>query len=286
MYLKLTKKLKVHSWGGFGSQLFAAAVIIKLKRLYPESDVQLIHHTGGVTYRNFELPGNFPKPIKIINDKVNRSEQNISSFRLRLLLSKYLKNTLLRIGVVKNFNSDLDFDRVSKKTLQIRGHYSYLKLEDFEIESILKLLRNASQLPENFHNLDLVIHYRLGDLTDLDIKKAPTDIESLKSIMKNITSGKKFKSVLVMTDTPEQAKLNFKDIKFNKIYYEQNTPLNTILIGTFSKKFIGTNSKLSIWISILRSHLFNGERETFMPKNLQLNLEKILEIKAKQIFYF
>ena len=48
-------KLKIHSWGGLGSQLHALSIAHDLKQNFPTRKLILIHHTSGVSRRFFEL---------------------------------------------------------------------------------------------------------------------------------------------------------------------------------------------------------------------------------------
>ena len=48
-------RLRIHSWGGLGSQLFALSLIFDLVRKFPKKRIELIHHTAGVTRRLFEV---------------------------------------------------------------------------------------------------------------------------------------------------------------------------------------------------------------------------------------
>jgi hypothetical protein len=48
-------KLRVHSWGGLGSQLFVLAFIYDLRKKFPKKKILLVHHTSGVSRRLFEL---------------------------------------------------------------------------------------------------------------------------------------------------------------------------------------------------------------------------------------
>ena len=59
-------KLRVHSWGGLGSQLFALSLIFDLVRKFPKKRIELIHHTAGVTRRLFELDFMLSPKIQLI----------------------------------------------------------------------------------------------------------------------------------------------------------------------------------------------------------------------------
>ena len=47
--------LRVHSWGGFGSQLFAAHAILRIQKLFPYRRIKVIIHSSGVTKRTKEV---------------------------------------------------------------------------------------------------------------------------------------------------------------------------------------------------------------------------------------
>ena len=58
---KLT--LKIHCWGGLGSQLLALNYYLRVQELYPRKRIILVLHTGGITARNSE--------IDFLSDKIN-----------------------------------------------------------------------------------------------------------------------------------------------------------------------------------------------------------------------
>ncbi len=47
--------LRVHTWGGFGSQLFTAYLILKLQRDIPQRSIVAVNHTSGVSRRTTEF---------------------------------------------------------------------------------------------------------------------------------------------------------------------------------------------------------------------------------------
>jgi hypothetical protein len=55
--------------------------------------------------------------------------------------------------------------------------------------------------------------------------------------------------------------------------YKQLQSLDVIQKGVVASVFIGTNSKISIWISLFRIKF--GERETYLPLTLQETLNSI-----------
>ena len=59
--------IKIHCWGGIGSQLFTLALALDLNKRYPKRPIKFIFHTGGVTRRSLEidfLPEKFRYEVK------------------------------------------------------------------------------------------------------------------------------------------------------------------------------------------------------------------------------
>lgn len=53
--MKLMPPLKIHCWGGVGSQLYALAVYERLLVRMPNRKIIIVFHSFGVTERIFEL---------------------------------------------------------------------------------------------------------------------------------------------------------------------------------------------------------------------------------------
>ena len=53
--LRFLPALRVHSWGGFGSQLFTAYVVLKLQKQFTNRRIKVVVHTSGVTRRVSEF---------------------------------------------------------------------------------------------------------------------------------------------------------------------------------------------------------------------------------------
>ena len=101
----LLPNLRIHSWGGLGSQLFAAHIVLRLKQQYPGRRVRVIVHTSGVTKRYTEL--NFTRlGIKIIeiDDFLKPKLQTTLQVRRRF---KYIK--LLKAFLVFNHYIEIEY---------------------------------------------------------------------------------------------------------------------------------------------------------------------------------
>ena len=77
--------LRVHSWGGFGSQLFTAYIILKVQNRYPGRRIKVVVHTSGVTRRfsefNFEQLGTKVIQVEDYRNLKVQSYSRVDSFR-------------------------------------------------------------------------------------------------------------------------------------------------------------------------------------------------------------
>ena len=58
--LSMLPAIKIHIWGGLGSQLYALALKIDLQKKFKTRKVVLVFHNSGVTRRDAELGSAFP----------------------------------------------------------------------------------------------------------------------------------------------------------------------------------------------------------------------------------
>lgn len=261
--------IRVHVWGGFGSQLFALIAVERLKNRYPKRAIKLIFHSSGVTMRKAEMPQKWLEQVSSIHiddfveQAVQKSKLVDKSFfsnvqKLALISLKY-------IGVVNNLNFESEFKELSPWFLTSRGHYSHISLSINDLLFIRDLLLDGSYSPDGLIE-GLSIHLRLGDLLELDSKSR---IESPR--INSILEGMKRSSPLyILSDSPtEIVQEETKDIpKFTYTTIMNLGPIQTINFCWSQNVFIGTNSKLSIWIALLRL-LRNGDPvSTYLPREL------------------
>jgi hypothetical protein len=269
--------IRVHCWGGFGSQLFALNLIFELSRRFPHRKCKLILHSGGVTRRNPEsifLLGEIP--YALVSDFVPSAQiqsskkfnSNISNFesaksRFRNMVIHFIRLT----GTVAALNSNDEFNRVKPWVLSCRGHYTHLWVSD----DFLKNLGQKSKVlgfgnPSEGEELEnIVVQYRLGDLVALP-SKSPIDPLRITNCVNEILSKDHNLQVTVLTDSIELAK------KKISLVPEANFPnfdsWETIKYGIHSKYFIGTNSKISEWIIIWRSLVY-PDKLNFIPSSFR-----------------
>ena len=119
-------KIKVHCWGGLGSQLFAWAMAEQLKIKFPSKDIQIILHNSGVTRRESAI-GFLSKKFIItnMNDYVLPKNSGTRLSNRDLKLRVFAKSVLDRLGFVI-YSSNLNtIAKVKPWTLVVRGHYAH-----------------------------------------------------------------------------------------------------------------------------------------------------------------
>ena len=262
----LLPPLRVHSWGGLGSQLNALAFTLDFLAISPGRRVHLVIHTGGVTRRYMEIAEILPSYItwSEVNDfshKTNTRKRKINLRYFASLLSK-------KLGFVVFPESNSDFTKINFWTISSRGHYSYMSFSANTIHKNFELIAKSSAESRNYEN---VIHYRLGDL--LSVGKGFVEPSNIIQLANSIG----IKEWHVLTDSPGEARKMFNDLSSKRSIADvyDLAPLALIKTGVQSRIFVGTTSKLSIWICVFRIHLNSGV--TFMPKQLKANLEQLFK---------
>lgn len=261
--------LEIHCWGGFGSQLFAWLKVLRIKEAFPNRTVTLIFHSSGVTERPVELNLQIPNVVvKQISD-FHASPEIYSRDFSRIKRSNYIfgfcKTILTRLGfIVTEDGANL----IKPWTLQIRSHYSYEIIPRETLLEMFEILK--SQLGEAKDDADNLpaIQYRLGDLTTLP-DKSPIDTCRFARFVEG------FKALRIYSDSPELAARLFNEIYDKKVQAISKHPWGTILDCVSREHFLGTNSKISIWIALIRA-ITRPELVTWMPIELSDNINKLL----------
>jgi hypothetical protein len=272
----------VHTWGGFGSQLFTAYLILKLQRDIPQRSVLAINHTSGVTRRttefDFESLGVASKQIEDFKGGVGpakgfKSDNGMLGgfFQfLKILTVKFLKGT----KIIVEANSDISFSSIKPWTIALRGHYTNISLENDLVKDLNKLLIN-SQNHTKVNSYKLVIHYRLGDLLTLK-EKSPVSTERIDAILSSIIP--KDVVPVLLTDSPQD--------EFSKYVSQSSTlqkcipvtldPLHTLQLCIGAEVFVGTGAKISLWAAIFRQFLW--QQTSYLPDELKWSAKNGLNI--------
>ena len=258
-------KLRIHSWGGFGSQLNALAVALTLNEKFPSRKIHLVVHTSGLTERNLEIEELIPPNItfEVVSDFAKRNKPE-----KKLNLRQIFWSILRVFPLVTRTNSTGDLNKLYFWTLAVRGHYSQVTFPDsviFNLADILELKINSIM-----GNQPNVVHYRLGDLLFLD-----KDFVDPNRLIHNIREINQ-KDWIVLSDSIEYATKVLSNSQDEMIHmsFLNVSPIQVLKYAINAKVFIGTNSKLSIWASIFRLKLH--QLDSYMPYELKENLSKVI----------
>ena len=271
--LRFLPALRVHSWGGFGSQLFTAYVVLKLKRRFPNRPIKVVVHTSGVTRRvsefDFETLG--VKIIQVEDYKSPKGQNSVYKPRMHffynvpIVMRRYIFRILKWLRFVQSANTDPSFNLISPWTLSIRGHYTRLAFDRLIVESLYHVI-----FPTESHYIaqkeTLVIHYRLGDLLHLG-EKWPINPKRVEGALKTFRAYSKYP--ILLSDSREEELTEFFEnstiLRFSKpLNY---SPIKTLRICIEAESFVGTGAKISLWAAVFRYFVY--EKESSLPTELK-----------------
>jgi hypothetical protein len=280
-------KVKIHVWGGLGSQLHAWYLFESLQLRYPNRKFVLVFHTSGVTRRLPEILNYLPENSSVLVDdyqsNLNFSIHRKNKISVRARALRLFKPFISPILINSKFDGNLDSASICFWTLAIRGHYSANRIDDETLQIIASKL-GLIKKPLNSHPIPqvMVIHVRLGDLLELT-SKFPTDLTLTAAQIAKITEFNDYSSVRLHSDSPEIAETMLSDFLSQRLEIVQNeNPLDALLDFVRGDCFVGTSSKLGVWAAIFRSYL--NKPHTYLPSNLEqsnrilMGLEKSLTV--------
>jgi hypothetical protein len=251
--------LKIHTWGGLGSQLFAVAICTDLRRRFPRRSIQIVLHTGGVTRRVPEVVELFSDFRYIYQEDfgslANSTESKPKSRNTDI--RTHLKNILLRIGFIAHCSDDFSTDKLRPWVLSLRGHYSYRSISPDFLADLKKSILNKEFATPVANESSCCIHYRLGDLLTLSEKK-PISSLSVLSEFKTIQKLYDFSKLIVFSDSPIEAKQRFSTAGTQLLEVPNSSTTQVIANSVHAKYFIGTSSKISFWIAAIRAVVDQG----------------------------
>jgi hypothetical protein len=254
------RNFRVHCWGGLGSQLYALSLVKDLQSKFPNHSISLFLHTGGFSRRVNEL--GFVKDsslnIHIVDDfKIRETNSSERPNRIYRLIKSFIRKIFTFFRLLASANNDAEFGRITTLTYSIRGHYFYRTIsKDFYLY-LLNQLNNI--LPEKIEvknrNFKLAIHYRLGDLLELNDKSTLSEtklVDQIKLVMKDQDKIE----IFVFSDSPVEAKQRLTNAGLSKEFTIIHcSTIELIKFCIEADFFIGTNSKVSLWIVNLRRFL-------------------------------
>ena len=280
---RILPTLYVHSWGGLGSQLFTAHVILRLQDKYPGRRLKVIAHTSGVTRRTVEFDF---KKIGVVSKQIEDYFQPLNkdstppkhlpfSLHFREKIKTLVSCVMLHLHIIEHANDEKSLDSIRPWTLNVRGHYTRLTLKHEHVNALFaSTFKNETGVLTQKDKS--IIHLRLGDLVQLS-EKGPISLRRIETLVQFL--GKDLSSPLILSDSQIKEVKEF--LRNSKILLplesENYDPISTLSTCIQSKIFIGTNAKLSLWAAIFRQITFG--RDSFLPT--ELLWAKSIGLKAK-----
>jgi hypothetical protein len=253
--------LRVHCWGGLGSQLYALSTVFDLRRRFPQRKIKLVLHTSGVTKRESELELDFIQPLSIeiiqVNDFVKGEFiEKVPSTSFRIVFKSILKSLIFGAGIFSTANNDLEFGNIRSWTLSIRGHYFDRTVSIRFYEYLLRSM-NITKNSEVSNKYSIAIHYRTGDLINLS-QKSIIPASKVTDQIKLISENHDNPIVTVYTESVDEVKNMLSKSSLPCEFTVVNAPtIEVIRLCAGADYFIGTNSKISLWIANIRRYRGN-----------------------------
>lgn len=276
--------LRIHSWGGFGSQLYVVYLILRIRKKFPNRRLKVIVHTSGVTARTQEFDFS-SLGVNVVNVDDFSSKHNTQALHGKTNIKRqipiHLKNAskaLLGFSrLLISANDEMSFSRIWEGTLSIRGHYTRLDWDKSVIESLFAILSSGNQ---NYGNIRVLgttsIHYRLGDLLSLE-GKSPVSSGRVEELISKLGIEKSQISIFSDSNRKDFELHAENGMYWNKANYFCLSPDDTISNCIKTEHFIGTTAKISLWIAVFRFFIF--DRLSFLPIELRWATNNGLNIK-------
>lgn len=267
--------ISIHSWGGLGSQLLALGLLLDLLKTHPKRKFALVIHSSGVTRRLSEIEelSNLVD-ISFVDDFVPASI--ISKERRSLIgsiLRRFLKWFLNFTRVV--ISRDTPEFTIKPWTRSIRCHYGLVGITRESIETISSYIPGVSKLNDNTDGFSIGIHYRAGDLYKEKSSSLVnfTVIGGLVSSIRRKYVSKNLRLVILSDSSVDENSI--RDLNGIDYTWEIKDTWDTFGSLLSPNCFIGTNSKVSLWVALFRWSL-EIPGEMYLPQSLHKQFERII----------
>lgn len=282
--------LRVHCWGGFGSQLFGCIVANRLAIRYPKRTIILVFHSSGVTYRSREIPVDLIKNFTVqnVDDYEGMSIELDHQIAQRLSLSMKALSVALaeKMGLLARLNFEDEYTCLKPWLLEVRGHYTQILLSTKEVTWLFSELglRHSSQ-SLNKNSLKTALHFRLGDLQRLSMKSY-ISVKRLSEIV-NLLSESHTLSIFSDSSESEVKGILNDDFSGKDVKVFHLPVLQVLQECVLSDCFIGTNSKITMWIAIFRQAFSLGEISA-IPSEIFKQVQNLLpeEMKSAKLLSY
>ena len=275
--------IDIHCWGGLGSQLFAANVAIEIQQKYPQKNICLVLHSGGVTKRIPEIPEIFPNfHYEFIDDYTGSLSAVSSSKKILILFKKLLFKFFCILGLLATLDNG-NFHKIKFWTIAVRGHYSYCTISMNFLKSFYENLVKLVDDSIVFDIDSISIHYRLGDLLHLT-EKGPIDVERIVQVLNCIRTKISYANLDIYSDSPLEALRILSGANLDIHFRIRDEPSSQLIFNCAQAKyFIGTSSKISFWIALVRSRIL--EKSSSLPNEKKMEFKLVTQAESLIDFY-
>jgi len=211
-----------------------------------------------------------------------KSSSKIKVIKAKLyVLPKVLMKTT---GLLSDLENTKAYDSIKPWLLTVRGHYTRYPFSSADLLKLYEVISSVDSEDLGGESMVdvLTIQYRLGDLLNLP-EKGFVDSKLLSDIANFIVDKSRISKTILLTDSPAEA-VQLLDTSNHNWKVVNLAPISTIKLCVDSSEFIGTNSKISFWITVFRA-LMNKEShitEVFQEK-LQILTNQLQS--SRFIFY-
>jgi len=280
----------VHCWGGLGSQLFAYSISELLYQKYPKKDIRLVLHTSGVTKRSPAIKFVGQKFQIISKDDFNEhSSVDVQKIKPRQIMKHNIKFILKKTYFLLEGNTTSELKKIKPWTLILRGHYSYAEIPDLILKKMKQNFEELLQLNfkgEYEKNIYIGVHYRLGDLVTIT-NKSPIGPNSITEFISKVAIDQQIKETHIYSDDLVLAKKLLETQLTDSVFYKDLDIWAMMANLMHCRYFIGTNSKISIWITLFRL-VNNPNSLNALPESMKQNLLQVWPKVAllKNVFFY
>lgn len=267
---------KLHVWGGLGSQLTGLFVQRYLGEKFNELSISLVIHQDELFEYNLSATGyelsEAPLAQNVIlkNDYAVPSHQRSFHYDTSKLVLKRM-NSFRHVLMRKSGIGAVNLKSVSNARLTKWRSNIYIDniALDINTKALNKFIIDLA-LKNKTSPQDLIVHWRLGDL-HFNSTKSAGNLDLLPVKLVELVKSTGVYNVKVFTESVEIAKhkilvnenelLSALKIEFCEL---KNNAWNLLEEGVNGKVFVGTYSKLTMWVVAARCAM--GLRElTFLP---------------------
>lgn len=271
-WMSLLPAIRIHIWGGLGSQCFGLVIASRIKNKFPKRRILLLFHTSGESKRNIELPIDILSRFqyRAIDDYLEPNKE-LSASRLHFYnqlksWTKFLiKQVLDLLNLVKSFDTGVKDKWIPFWIVSCRGHYGSVQLTHDDLELVYEVFKLGRFMGEEIQKTPTTIHFRLGDLMYLKTKTYISPSRVGQALSANPLDG--IPVIFSDSDPLIVKKILGKELGIFDANIMQSDPFVVVRSCFYSKCFVGTNSKISQWIAILRSYYINGV-DSYIPDEI------------------